>query len=127
MDKSIVVLLVILAVLTASFLLHNYIFSIYETKFTVSSNELYADGKSQIVITAIPVNGLGFRAPFRDANTVFSIEQGTELVDIISNDRAKGVLVIRGKFVPGQVSILAKPKYAMFPTRFEVTVLMNLV
>ncbi|MDP3684588.1 MAG: hypothetical protein Q8S01_11730, partial [Ignavibacteria bacterium] len=42
-------------------LAHQYIFSIYEVEYKISSRVLYLNSDSKIIIEAIPVNSFGFR------------------------------------------------------------------
>lgn len=108
-----------------AFILHNYVFSIYETAVGQSRSSLSADGISEAVITAVPLNGLGFRAPFRKAETEFVIEEGRELVEVIKKDKANGELRLRAKFEAGKVVILVRPKFALLPTRIVVLIEAN--
>ncbi|MCE1190116.1 MAG: hypothetical protein LWX56_13370 [Ignavibacteria bacterium] len=91
----------------------------------MSRTQLFADGISELEITATPVNGLGFPAPFRNSNTTFVIEEGKKLVEITMLNEKSGKLRLRAKFTPGKVIVLVKPKYALFPTRVEILVEMN--
>ena len=121
-------MLIILSVAVAAvviLLLHNYVFSIYETDFRLSSEVLYADNMSTIKIVAVPINGLGVRAPFRKVPTVFSIEEGAQLIDVISKDENAGIMVIRARLSPGKVIIRAKAKYSLLPSVFEIPILAN--
>ena len=106
-------------------LVYNYVFNIYETDFRVSSQVLYADGKSTLFIKAVPLNGMGFKAPFRSVPTVYTIEEGSDLVEVVTNDEANGVLVIRAKLNAGNVTIRAKSKYALLPSVFEIAIVAN--
>jgi hypothetical protein len=126
MDKRMIILLTAVGAIFIGFLLHNYVFSIYETVFHQTGDRLYPDGRSKISITAVPINALGLKALFRSANTQFTIEEGADLVDVIENDEAKGVITIQAKMLSGKVVIYARPKYALFPTRFEIVILPNM-
>lgn len=121
-------MLIILSLAVAAvviLLLHNYVFSIYETDFRLSNEVLYADNMSTIKIVAVPINGLGVRAPFRKVPTVFSIEEGEQLIDVVSKDENSGIMVIKARLSPGKVIIRAKAKYSLLPSVFEIPILAN--
>ncbi len=119
------IILSVAATAVVILLLHNYVFSIYETDFRLSNEVLYADNMSTVKIIAVPVNGMGMRAPFRKVPTVFTFEQGAELVDVVSKDENSGVLVIKARLSPGKVIIRAKAKYSLLPSVFEIPILAN--
>ena len=125
MDKKLLIILSVAVAAVVILLLHNYVFSIYETDFRLSSEVLYADNMSTIKIVAVPINGLGVRAPFRKVPTVFSIEEGAQLIDVISKDENAGIMVIRARLSPGKVIIRAKAKYSLLPSVFEIPILAN--
>lgn len=112
-------------ILIFAFLLHNYVFSIYETRILADREELFADGHSQIQIIAEPINGLGFKAPFRSQQTAFNIEAGSELVDVVRKSETDGVLILKAKYATGKVVVMVKPRYAMFPTKITIIISQN--
>jgi len=126
MSKSEWYFVVFVVVSLLALLVHQYIFSIYEVEYTVSSHVLYLDANSRLTITSVPVNSLGFRAPFRNSFTKFSIVQGKELVEIVEANYESGLLVLRPKNEPGTVIVRAKSKYSLLPTEFEIKILRNL-
>jgi hypothetical protein len=125
MDKKLVIILSVAAAAVVILLLHNYVFSIYETDFRLSNDVLYADNMSTVKIIAVPINGLGMRAPFRKVPTVFTFEEGAELVDVVSKDENNGVMVIKARLSSGKVIIRAKAKYSLLPSVFEIPILAN--
>ncbi|MBI2420107.1 MAG: hypothetical protein HYV28_19775 [Ignavibacteriales bacterium] len=125
MDKKTLTILAACILLILAFLLHNYVFSIYETRILADKEELFADGHSQIQIMAEPINGLGFKAPFRSAQAAFTLEEGSELVDIVRKSEADGVLILKAKYATGKVVVMIKPRYAMFPTKITIIISQN--
>ena len=107
-------------------LVHQYIFSIYEVEYTISSRILYLNSDSKIVIEAIPVNSFGFRAPFRNSYTKFSVVEGKELIEIVENNNEQGKLIIESKNIPGKVVIRVKSKFSLLPTEFEIKIIPNI-
>jgi len=116
--------LVVLSLFTL--LAHQYIFSIYEVEYKLSSHILYINSDSKIEIEAVPVNSFGFRAPFRNSHTKFSILQGRDLIDIVEQNNDEGKLIIRAKGEAGIVVIRVKSKFSLLPTEFEIKILPNL-
>jgi len=107
-------------------LTHQYIFSIYEVEYKISSRILYLYSDSKIEIEAVPVNSFGFRAPFRNSYTKFSIIEGKDLIEIAENNYKKGKLIIKSKNEPGTVVIRVKSKFSLLPTEFEIKIIPNL-
>lgn len=107
-------------------LAHQYIFSIYEVEYKINSRALYLNSDSKIIIEAIPVNSFGFRAPFRNSYTKFSIIQGKDLIEVEENNYEKGTLIINAKTETGIVVIRVKSRFSLLPTEFEIKILPNL-
>ena len=114
----------IFAVLLAVFIF-NYVFSVYETKYELSTSVLYSDGNTTAVLLAIPINAWGFKAPFRNSNTRFEFEEGAGKVEVLIKDEVRGVLKIRSKQESGKVVIRATPKNSLLPTVFEILIYPN--
>ncbi len=106
-------------------LTHQYIFSIYEVEYNISSRVLYLNSDAKIVIEAVPVNSFGFRAPFRNSFTNFSVIQGKDLIDVDENNYEDGRFVIKAKSESGIVIIRAKSKFSLLPTEFEIKIVPN--
>ncbi len=107
-------------------LVHQYIFSIYEVEYKISSRVLYLNSDAKIVIEAFPVNSFGFRTQFRNSYTKYSLIQGKDLIEIEENDYEKGRLIIKAKSEPGTVIIRVKSKFSLLPTEFEIRIVPNL-
>ena len=58
-------LIIVLSVFIAVVSIYHYVFSIYEVTYKITPEKLYADNKSTMVIEVMPVNALGWKAPFR--------------------------------------------------------------
>ncbi len=101
--------------------------SIYEVVYRIEPKALYADNKSEITITAVPVNGLGGRAWFRKAPASYEIIEGNDLVDVIRNDKSTGMLILRAKDRPGTVRITVKSLFALLPSPIDINIYPNLV
>ncbi|TSC95517.1 MAG: hypothetical protein Athens101426_681 [Parcubacteria group bacterium Athens1014_26] len=126
MSKVEIYFTVIVLMSLFALLAHQYIFSIYEVEYKISSRVLYLNSDSKIVLEAIPVNSFGFRAPFRNSYTKFSIIQGKDLIEVEENNYEKGILIIKAKAEPGTVVIRVKSKFSLLPTEFEIKIVPNL-
>ncbi len=120
--KLIIVILIAILGLAA----YSYVFKVYETKVETTTTVLFADNNSTVEIYSIPVDALGWRAPFRKVKTQFEVREGRDLVDIVSEDDPAGKLVLRAKDKTGKVSIYVKPALALLPTLVEINILPNL-
>mgnify|MGYP007072821547 CR=1 FL=1 len=122
MNRNMSIFLIFLisaTILAVVFLLHSFIFSIYE----VTYNSVEKDPKTgdEVTITAIPINGTGFRAPLRDAPFKYEISEGSKLIIVLKDESQSGSLVL--KFTgTGDVKILVTPEHALKPTLFEFRV-----
>jgi hypothetical protein len=126
MDKSVIILLSVSGALLLLLAVHHYIFSIYELTYQQNTSRLFADEQSILEIYAIPVNALGMKAPFRNANTKYEIREGKDLVDVLINDYKSGKLKLRAKNRTGKVVIYSKSQFSLLPTSFEIVIEPNL-
>lgn len=110
----------IILILIFSFL---YIFNIYEVTYTIKPQSLYADSNSTVMISSKPVNAFGWKAPFRNAHAYFDIKEGKDLIDILSEDNYKGILVLKAKNKPGKIIVYVKSDCALLPSSFEINIL----
>ncbi len=119
--------IIILIILICAFAAYNYLLSIYEVIYKVTPGELFADNRSEVTISAVPLNALGRKALFRGIGTVYQITDGKELVDVLQNDEIHGILKLRAKDKTGVVRIIAKSPYALLPSPINVDIYPNLV
>ncbi len=120
--RAAIYIIIILILLTAAFAVYNYLVSIYEVIYRIEPKTLYADNKSETTITAVPLNGLGGKAWFRKVEATFTITEGKNLVIIIKNDKANGILILKAKDKPGIVSITAKSPLALLPSLIQINI-----
>ena len=127
MGRNKIYLIIVLLILIASFFVHQYIFNVYEITYKITPDKLYADNSSTIVIEVLPVNAFGWKAPFRTSLSEFTFNEGKNLVIIIYQDNAKGILTLKAKERTGKVSITIKSKYSLFPTTIDIIIEPNIV
>jgi hypothetical protein len=115
-------LIFILLIIIAGFAAFHYLFSIYEVIYKITPQKLYADNSSTVVIDVVPLNSLGWKAPFRKAYSDFILVEGKELVDVILIDNVNGKLILKAKEKPGKVTITIKSKYSLLPSTLEIII-----
>ncbi|MEJ2618112.1 MAG: hypothetical protein P8Z35_24355 [Ignavibacteriaceae bacterium] len=99
-----------------------YIFNIYEVDYTINPRSLYADSISIVTVSSRPVNAFGRKTPFRSAPADFEIKEGNDLVEIISENKKEGILIIKAKDKPGKIILYIKSRYALFPSSIEINI-----
>lgn len=114
---SLIVLAVILSYL--------YIFNIYEITYSVNPSSLYSDNESTVIIAADPINALGCKIPFRNTYAEFTIKEGKDLIDILSEDNKRGILKLKAKNKNGTVVVHIKSKYAILPSEVVIHIYPN--
>lgn len=85
-------------------------------------NDLFADSKSELTITATPINAFGWKALFRHVEAGYKIAEGKELVDILENNGSEGILRLKAKNKKGIVKIIAKSPYALLPSPINIPI-----
>ncbi len=79
---------IILLIVTLSFFIWQYIFSIYEVTVSVSSSNVKVGDR--VIITVLPINSFGNVVPFRKPDCEFEFVEGHNLVNSIEkNNRAE--------------------------------------
>lgn len=116
-----IILSIALLIIVGMFIYH-FVFNIYEVVFLAKNSIKSASDFSIIAISSIPVNSFGWKIPFRKSKTSFKIEDGENLVTILSNDLFKGKIILKVKNITGKVIISAKSNYAIFPSSFTFNI-----
>jgi hypothetical protein len=123
--KPYILIVIILLILISAFIFYYYTINIYEVIYEVEPADLFADNQSIVKIEAVPLNALGFRAIGRSAPAEFDIVEGDAIITIIKKDTQKGILILQGRDISGQVTIRIKSKYALLPSEVKVMVYTN--
>ena len=116
-------ILFFIVLVLAGFILHYFIFSIYEVKIVVKPKEVFADPSTEIKVTAKPINAMGWEVPFRTVKTKFKILEGNDLVTIKSVDEENGFILLQSVGTEGKVGIYIDSEYSLFPSYIEVQIL----
>lgn len=100
-----------------------FLYNIYGVEVKKSSDYLFSDFKSEMIIEVYPINALGKKAWFRKTSATFQVVEGNDLITIIKNDPAEGTLLIRAKDKTGIVGIKIKSVYSLLPDYLEFEIL----
>lgn len=99
-----------------AFLLHGYVFSIYEVTLNEVPKEVKTGDTVEIVV--VPINGLGFRPPLRTAPFRMEFRQGEGLIESAGGDTSEGSVKLKCQ-KPGRVEVFVIPEHALKPTMIE--------
>lgn len=125
MRRNSIVVVIVLIIVVLLFLVYQYVFSIYEVTYSVKPESLYADNTSTVTVAAVPLNSFGKEAPFRNVSVNFEIKEGSELVEIISQDPGDGFITLKAKNGIGTVVIIARTTKALLPSLIEIPVYLS--
>ena len=120
-------ILVFIILVLAGFIFHYFIFSIYEVKIIVKPKVVFADPSTEIQVTVIPINAMGWDVPFRTVKARFKILEGTGLETIKIVNEKDGFILLQSTGTEGKVGIYIDSKYSLFPTYIEVQILQKTV
>lgn len=96
--------------------------SIYEVKIHLSKDELFAGKDSSLEIKISAINSMGSKALFRSEQGQLIVDNGNELVSIISSQQNDFFKIIsRGK--SGQVTLKLVTEHSLFPTKIKIPIL----
>ena len=115
-------ILVTLFIFILVYIIHQYIYSIYEVKVVAKPDTIPPDNKSKTIISVIPINSLGKKVPFRSVPVNFNIIEGENLILTEYKNSKKGIVVLRVKNKPGLVKIEIISNYSLFPNIIEINV-----
>lgn len=121
MSEKLIYLIVTVIFVIGVFIFWQYILNVYEVKFEISPQKLYADNESEVIIKAVPVNSLGLKIPFRTAEITYSIEYGKNLIEI-EEMLQNGILKLKAKNQKGIVTLIVESNYSLMPTKIEIIV-----
>ncbi len=116
-------ILFFIVLVLAGFILHYFIFSIYEVKIVVNPSEVFADPSTEIKVTVKPINAMGWEIPFRTVKAKFKILEGNDLVIIKLVDEENGFILLQSVGTEGKVGIYIDSEYSLFPSYIEIQIL----
>lgn len=124
MTDKLIYLIISIVVFTLLLLCWQYILAVYEVKFQVSETQLFADNESETTISAVPINAMGFKAPFRKTEISYKFETGSNLVET-ENNFDEGIIKLKAKNETGTVVLFIKSDYSLMPTKIEIIINSN--
>ena len=107
----------------AGFSLYYFIFSIYEVNIVVKPKEVFADPSTEIKLTVIPINAMGWEVPFRTVKAKFKILEGEDIVTLKLVNEEDGFILLQSIGMEGKVGIYIDSEYSLFPSYIEVQIL----
>ncbi len=110
------VFIILAGLVLVAFLLHGYVFSIYEVTLT-DVPKVVKTGDT-VVIIVVPVNGLGFRPPLRKAPFRLEFREGETLTEPAGGNTSEGSMKFKA-VKPGRVEVLVIPEHALKPSIIE--------
>jgi hypothetical protein len=116
-------LAVTIFLIATGYILHYFIFSIYEINIISEPKTVFAGQPSEIKIYAKPINAMGWDVPFRTVKAKFRIMKGNDLVTVLYVDEENGFILLRTKGIEGKVEIYIDAEYSLFPSYFEIHIL----
>ena len=119
--KVLTTIILFVIVFLLSFIGWHFFLSIYEVKFELSAAQSDIYSNSEYSIKCVGLNSLGQEIRFRDLECNFHLNEGEELVQILSTEDSNHFMFEALK--AGSISILANSKYALNPTKIKYTVI----
>jgi hypothetical protein len=86
---------------------------------------MYADNESVVEITCVPLNSFGFRAPLRNAKAEYEVVEGSDIVEVIENDRDHGIMKLKSLNTTGVVKVRVISNRSLLPGLIEIPILPN--
>lgn len=122
MRKNILSIYLLIFALIILLLGYFFLYNIYGSEVRKSSQFLFADPQSEMIIEVVPVNGLGSKAWFRKSSAKFEIIEGSNLIEVTYKDEPNGILKIRSLGEPGKVGIKIKSQHSLLPEYIEIQI-----
>ena len=115
-------ILIFIILVLAGFSIHYFIFSIYEVNIVVKPKEVFADPSTEIKVTVIPINAMGWEVPFRTVRAKFNILERDDLVTIKLVNEEEGFILLQSIGMEGEVGIQIDSEYSLFPSYIEIQI-----
>jgi len=122
LEKTFIIGLFVIAVV---FFLWQYVFNIYEVRYDIKPDAMYADNESVVEITCVPLNSFGFRVPLRSVEADYEVVEGADIVEVIENDREHGSLKLKSLNTTGVVKVRVLSNRSLLPGLIEIPILPN--
>lgn len=100
-----------------------YVVNVYGDVIEKEPENLFVDPSSTIKIRVVPVNAFGWKIPFRKSKAEFLFIEGSNLVDIIEENKKEGYIILRSLGVPGKVELNVKSEFTFVPTLVSIEIL----
>ena len=120
MNKTLVIILVVIVLVKLSVFAWFYLFNIYEVKISVNPKTLKINSDSKIEIKAIPLNSFGTKALFRNISAEFEVVSNKDLIRVEHNSESSILVYSNGTM--GNATILVTPSIGLFPSKIKIVI-----
>lgn len=91
-------LVIVLAIVLTGLLAERLVFSTSTVNIKLNPEVLRASTNSQLIISAEPINILGFRNILGSTNVSFVIQEGSNLIDVLpAQEKGTAIVISKGK------------------------------
>ncbi len=123
MRQKIVAIYILIFLILITALSYYFLYNIYGDEIRREPKNLFADPASEIKISVVPINALGWKAILRKSTASFEIIEGKDLIEIVERNELYGILKIRSNGKPGTVGIKIKSEHSLFPEYVEIQII----
>lgn len=107
-------------VLLVSFSIYRVVFSPVSVTFESRPVKILVNSSSTITVNVFQINRLGFRIPFKHLDGKFVVNEGTEKIDIVQNDKDEFIFKTRNS--TGTVVIFYYARKVPFPVEIVLNI-----
>ena len=123
--KLIVYLISLLIIFIAAYGVWYFLFNIYEVKCKINFVKELQNGERLYVVECLPLNLLGGKAPFRNLDLDFEIEEGKSLIEVHER-KSNSELFFTSLKKSGKIVFILTTKLSLFPQKLEFDLADNL-
>lgn len=118
-----ILITVLLIILFIFLFMALYVVNIYGDLIEKEPENLFADPASTITIRVVPINAFGWKIPLRKSKAEFLFIEGSNLVDIVEENKNEGYIILRSLAVPGRIELKVKSEFTLVPTLVVIEIL----
>lgn len=123
MRQKITAIYILIFFILITTLSYYFLYNIYGDEVRREPRNLFAEPASEIKISVVPINALGWKVILRKSTASFEIIEGKDLIEIIERNDIEGTIKIRSNGKPGIVGIKIKSEHSLFPEYVEIHII----
>ncbi len=123
MRQKITAIYILIFFILITTLSYYFLYNIYGDEIMREPQNLSADPTSEMKISVVPVNALGWKAILRKSTASFEIIEGKDLIEIVERKDVEGIIRIRSNGRSGTVGIKIKSEHSLFPEYVEIHII----